>query len=177
MKKIIIVLLLVVVGLGGYYYYNHYDNKEQPIHNKSVENKSNNIKPVDKATQNLEIKPEGDYAEWNGEYYVKGIEAQGEGEYYYHIKITVDSSVGVHFHIWYEDFDGSVTEGYKMYGNFEQLKEKNAVKFLPEVLYEGEDNYLNHDFVLSKIDDKYYLKTEMVAPVGNEYGEILISKK
>ena len=136
---------------------------------------------IDSLTTQKEIVPlqkknKGNFEKWKGKYFLSIIEAQGEGPYNAAIELEINQEGEAHLYNYYQELNDTVKSGgMKIYGHFTTIDD-NTIEFGPEVIYQGEDNYINKDFTLHYKKGNYFIKTEMLVPETIEDDLIPIRK-
>ncbi|MDQ0593962.1 hypothetical protein QFZ37_002331 [Chryseobacterium ginsenosidimutans] len=139
--------------------------------------------PVDsesmKSDLDYEQVNEKDFGKWKGEYFLDYIDYAGENDgTKLKAKLILDSSEDGHFYLWYEKPNDTVKEGmHHVYGSFGKIgDENNAIKFLPEIISEGEDTGIDLDYFLYSKDGKFYIKSGMIPSENGDSKELPIKK-
>lgn len=186
MKKIITVFsILFILILAGLFYFFKFKNQNLAV--KDIKRPSisahDTIQKIDTAfmvpaqnSQEINVKNKNhsvskffegeDFKKWEGIYFTSFIEAQGEGAYNAIIELNIKSPEEGHFQLYYQDLNDTVKSNKtKIFGSFKPFgKNNSALEFLPEVLYEGEDNGFNQSFKLYVENGNYFIQTAMVVP-------------
>ena len=122
---------------------------------------------------------EKDFEKWKGEYFLDYIDYAGENDgTKLKAKLILDSKEDGHFYLWYEKPNDTLKEGmHHVYGSFGKADDKNtAIKFLPEIISEGEDPGIDLDYFLYSKDGKFYIKSGMIPSEGGDSKELPIQK-
>lgn len=120
-----------------------------------------------------------DFVKWKGEYFLDYIDYAGENDgTKLKVKLVLGSSEDGHFYLWYEKPNDILKLGmHHVYGSFGKAdKENNAIKFLPEIVTEGEDTGIDLDYFLYNREGKFYIKSGMIPTENGDSGEIPIQK-
>lgn len=120
-----------------------------------------------------------DFKKWKGEYFLDYIDYAGENDgTKLKAKLVLGSSENGHFYLWYEKPNDTVKEGvHHVFGSFGKAGYKNnAIKFLPEIITEGEDTGIDLDYFLYNRDGKFYIKSGMIPAENGASEEIPIQK-
>jgi hypothetical protein len=122
---------------------------------------------------------EKDFEKWKGEYFLDYIDYAGENDgTKLKAKLILDSPEDGDFYLWYEKPNDTVKEGmHHVYGSFGKVgNENNAIKFLPEIISEGESTGIDLDYFLYNKDGKFYIKSEMIPSENGDSKELPIQK-
>jgi hypothetical protein len=122
---------------------------------------------------------EKDFGKWKGEYFLDYIDYAGENDgTKLKAKLILDSPTDGDFYLWYEKPNDTVKEGmHHVYGSFGKADNtNNTIKFLPEIISEGEDTGIDLDYFLYSKDGKFYIKSEMIPSENGDSKELFIQK-
>jgi len=122
---------------------------------------------------------EKDFEKWKGEYFLDYIDYAGENDgTKLKAKLVLDSYEDGHFYLWYEKSNDTLKEGmHHVYGSFGKADDKNtAIKFLPEIISEGEDTGIELDYFLYNKNGKFFIKSGMIPSEDGHSKELPIQK-
>lgn len=142
---------------------------------ESVDTETENIK----SDLDYEEVGEKDFAKWKGEYFLDYIDYAGENDgTKLKVKLVLDSYQDGNFYLWYEKPNDTIKEGmHHVFGSFGKAdKENNTIKFLPEIITEGEDTGIDLDYFLYSRNGKFYIKSGMIPSENGDSREIPIQK-
>lgn len=132
-----------------------------------------------KEDTDYEVVNEKDFEKWKGEYFLDYIDYAGENDgTKLKAKLVLDGPEDGHFYLWYESPSDTTKLGmHHVYGSFGKMNNENtAIKFLPEIIIEGENTGIDLDFFLYNKNNMFYIKSEMIPSEGGATKELPIQK-
>lgn len=118
------------------------------------------------------------FEKWIGNYKVNFVEAQGEGPYNVFIEISLKNQDLVHFTTYIKAINSTEKENLTvMYGTVQMSNKNNTeIKYLPEVLFDGDRPDWEDGFTLYEENGAFYVKSDLFVPVDFPNGKIPITK-
>ncbi|WP_139262503.1 hypothetical protein [Chryseobacterium polytrichastri] len=184
MKKIVFPMLIFLMGFSCK------EKKEKTTETKTVETKvADSVKTLEpeefvdseprKEDTDYEVINKKDFAKWKGEYHLDYLDYAGENDgTKLKAKLVLDGPEDGHFYLWCEKpNDTTKLVMQHVYGSFGKMNNENtAVKFLPEIIIEGENTGINLDFFLYNKNNTFYIKSDMIPSEGGATKELPIQK-
>lgn len=118
------------------------------------------------------------FEKWIGNYKVNFVEAQGEGPYNVFIEISLKNQDLVHFTTYIKAINSTEKENLTvMYGTVQMSNKNNTeIKYLPEVLFDGDRPDWEDGFTLYEENGAFYVKSDLFVPEEFPNGKIPITK-
>lgn len=120
-----------------------------------------------------------DFKKWKGEYKLDYIDYAGENDgTKLKAKLILDTPQDGHFYLWYESPTDTTKLGMQhVYGSFGKVDNENTViKFLPEIIIEGENPGIDLDFFLYNKNNQFYIKSGMIPSENGATKQLPIQK-
>lgn len=184
MKKIVFPILIFVMSFSCK------EKKEKVAETKAVETKvADSVQTIEpeevvdgeirKEDTDYEVVSKKDFEKWKGEYFLDYIDYAGENDgTKLKAKLVLDGPEDGHFYLWCESPSDTTKIGmHHVYGSFGRINNENtAIKFLPEIIIEGENPGIDLDFFLYDKSKTFYIKSEMIPSEGGATKELPIQK-